>query len=135
VRGFVWLMAFWLSGELAARALSLPIPGQVLGMVALLFALHRGWVKPEWIKDAAQLLLSHMMLLFVPVVVGVMLYYRVLAEAWLPVAAAVLAGTLVVLLVSGGTVKLTERGRGQEQDGGAVVRRPGKEAERHDVSV
>jgi len=134
VKGFVWLMAFWLLGELVARAASLPIPGQVLGMVALLIALHRGWVKLEWIKEAAQLLLSHMMLLFVPVVVGVMLYYRVLAESWLPVTAAVFVGTLVVLFVSGGTVKLLERGREREQDG-TSVRRPGKEAERRDLSV
>lgn len=132
MKGFVWLMAFWLLGELAARAVSLPIPGQVLGMVALLVALHRGWVKLEWIKDAAQLLLSHMMLLFVPVVVGVMLYYRVLSASWLPVTAAVVGGTLIVLLASGGTVKLLERGR--EQDG-VPAGRPDKEAKRHDLSV
>lgn len=132
MKGFVWLMAFWLLGELLARAAFLPVPGQVLGMVALLVALHRGWVKLEWIKDAAQLLLSHMMLLFVPVVAGVMLYYRVLAEAWLPMTAAVVFGTLTVLLVSGGTVKLMERRSGQD-DGG----RPGhsEKEERHDLSV
>ncbi len=131
MKGFVWLMAFWLLGELVARAVSLPIPGQVLGMAALFVSLRLGWVKLDWIKEAAQLLLSHMMLLFVPVVVGVMLYYRVLAEAWLPVSAAVIIGTLVVLLASGGTVKLLERNRDRE----AQHRIPDKEAERHDLSV
>jgi holin-like protein len=131
VKGFVWLMAFWLLGELVVRAVSLPIPGQLVGMVALFVSLRLGWVKLDWIKAAAQLLLSHMMLLFVPVVVGVMLYYRVLAEAWLPVSAAVILGTLIVLLVSGGTVKLLERTRDRE----AHHRIQDKEAERHDLSV
>jgi holin-like protein len=131
VKGFVWLMAYWLLGELVVRAAALPIPGQVVGLVALFASLRLGWVKLDWIKDAAQLLLSHMMLLFVPVVVGIMLYYRMLAEAWLPVSAAVILGTLIVLLVSGGTVKLLERTGVR----GAQRRSPEKEAERHDLSV
>lgn len=101
IRGFAVLLSFQLLGELAVRGFAWPVPGNVLGMALLLVALILGVVKLEWVTEAAELLLTHMALLFVPVGVGVMLYFDLLAREWLPIVAATVLSTFVVLAVTG----------------------------------
>jgi len=114
--GFIWLTAFWLAGELLVRLLHIPLPGQIVGMALLLLALHRGWVKLAAIREAADLLLKHMMLLFVPVVVGIIVYYPALLDHPLPIAAAVLAGTLGVLAASGAAAAAVQANRSKRKE-------------------
>lgn len=101
IRGFAVLLSFQLAGELSVRAAAWPIPGNVLGMALLLVALMLGLVRLEWVTEAAELVLSHMALLFVPVGVGVMLYFDLLAREWLPIVAATVLSTFVVIAVTG----------------------------------
>jgi holin-like protein len=101
IRGFAVLLSFQLFGELVVRGLGWPVPGNVLGMALLLAALLVGMVRLEWVTEAAELLLTHMALLFVPVGVAVMLYFDLLAREWLPIVAATVLSTFVVLAVTG----------------------------------
>jgi holin-like protein len=101
IRGFAVLLSFQLLGELIVRMFSWPIPGNVLGMALLLVALILGMVRIEWVTEAAELLLVNMALLFVPVGVGVMLYFDVLAREWLPILAAMVLSTFVVMAATG----------------------------------
>ena len=101
IRGFAVLLSFQLLGELAVRGFHWPVPGNVVGMALLLVALLLGVVRLEWVTEAAELLLTHMALLFVPVGVGVMLYFDLLAREWLPIVAATVLSTFVVLAVTG----------------------------------
>jgi holin-like protein len=94
--GFQWL------GEGAARVLDAPIPGPVLGLAALLGLLLVRRREPEDdLKRTSRGLLAHLSLLFVPAGVGVVVHLEALARAALPVAAAVLVGTLVAVAVTG----------------------------------
>lgn len=101
IRGFAVLLAFQLFGELLVRGLNWPFPGNVLGMVLLLAALILGLVRLEWVTEAAELVLTHMALLFVPVGVGIMLYFDLLAREWLPILAATVLSTFVVIAATG----------------------------------
>ncbi|MFB9329357.1 CidA/LrgA family protein [Paenibacillus aurantiacus] len=119
MRGFAILLGFWLAGEGIVYATGAPLPGQVVGMLLLLIALLRGWVKEAWIKDAADLLFSRMMLFFAPVIAGVMMYIPIIRAHWLPVAGAVLLGTLGVLAATGGAVTVMtsrRRNRARQED-------------------
>jgi holin-like protein len=116
VRGFAWLLGFQLVGELLARALHLPLPGNVIGMALLLAALFAGIVRIEWVQEAAELLLSHMALFFVPAGVGVMAYFGLIARAWLPIAVATIVSSLAVLAVTGWSVAAMQRGGGRNGD-------------------
>jgi putative effector of murein hydrolase LrgA (UPF0299 family) len=77
LRGFAWLLALQAAGELLARALALPFPGPVAGMLLLLAVLPVRAVR-EPVGACADVLLSHLSLLFVPVGVGVMTHLPLL---------------------------------------------------------
>ncbi len=105
------LLAFQLAGEVIARALGLPLPGPVLGML-LLFAtlLVRGGV-PAPLRTVGQSLLNHLSLLFVPAGVGIMAHIALLRAAWLPIAATLALSTLVTLAAAALTLKMLLRGQ------------------------
>ncbi len=97
------LLLCQLAGELIARALHMPIPGPVLGMVLLFGALllRHGREAPAPLTAVADTLLGNLGLLFVPAGVGVVIYGPLLARNWLPIALAVLVGTLLGIAVTG----------------------------------
>jgi holin-like protein len=96
------LLLCQLAGEILVRALHLPIPGPVLGMV-LLFAglVLRQREAPAPLGATADALLGNLGLLFVPAGVGVVLYLPLLARDWAPISLAVLAGTLLAIAATG----------------------------------
>lgn len=91
--GFTWLLALQALGEACSRLLHFPIPGPVTGMLLLLVVLRWPPVR-EPVALAAQFLLSHLSLLFVPVGVGVMTHIALLAEYGLRMAAVIVLSTL-----------------------------------------
>ena len=95
------IFACQLAGELIARALHLPVPGPVLGMVLLFaFLLVRGKI-PKDLATVTDGLLSHMSLLFVPAGVGVMLHFRLFGDDWMPIAVALIVSTALTVVITG----------------------------------
>lgn len=119
IGGLAALLLCQLAGEALVRALSLPVPGPVIGMAPLFAALlARGRPQPpESLERAADGLLSHLGLLFVPAGVGVVLHLPLLARDWAPLSLAVLAGTLATIGVTGllAQALLRRQGAGQER--------------------
>jgi holin-like protein len=79
LRGFALLLLCQSAGELLARGASLGLPGPVLGMLILLVVLNAEWVRAP-VAAAADALLSHLSLLFVPVGVGVIAHLDLVAR-------------------------------------------------------
>jgi len=102
LRGFAWLLLCQSAGELAARAAGANLPGPVIGMLAMLVALNARAVRAP-VEAAANALLSHLSLLFVPVGVGVIVHLHRLADfGWrlaLVIVASTLAGMAATALV------------------------------------
>jgi len=95
--GLTALLVCQLAGELVTRALDLPVPGPVIGMVLLFAGLCvRGRV-PAGIDAISDRLLANLSLLFVPAGVGVTKYLGLIADEWVPILVALFAGTLVTL--------------------------------------
>jgi holin-like protein len=97
IRGAFWLLLFLLGGEALSRILHLPIPGSVIGMVALAIALDRRWVAEKAVDGPARLLVRGMGLLFVPAGVGIVAQGDLLRTQWLPIVGACLVSTVVVM--------------------------------------
>jgi holin-like protein len=111
IRGFAILLGFQYLGEVIATVLNLPLPGSVIGMVLLLFALRLEIIRLDWVRDAAQLLLDNLSMLFIPAGVGVMVYAELIQQQWLPLTLATTVSSLVVLAVTGLTDQLLHRRR------------------------
>ncbi|NEI72437.1 CidA/LrgA family protein [Rhizobium lusitanum] len=107
---FLILIACQLIGEGLRAALSLPIPGPVIGMFLLAAILALTDQKKPHIKDrateqelhrTADGLISHMGLLFVPAGVGIIAEAGLLQQEWLPIIAALIGSTVLSIAVTG----------------------------------
>lgn len=111
--GFAILLGFNLLGLVAERALHLPIPGNVIGLILFTAALFLRVVKLEWVERSAELLTRHMMLFFAPFIVGTIAFLPVLRENGLTIVVSLVASTLIVMLVAGGVAARIGRSAAQ----------------------
>ena len=113
------LLALQLLGTLLVDALGLPVPGAVVGLVALLVVGARSPGLVARAEPAAAPLLRHLQLLFVPPGVGALTQLPVLARSAGPLALAVVGSFAAGLLVAGLVLQraLRRRERGPEQGG------------------
>jgi holin-like protein len=115
LRGFLILVLFFLFGEALRLLFQLPVSGGVLGMILMTFTLMlRGRVS-DALASSSQALISILVLLIMPGVVGVFFMASRFSDQWLAVAAALLLGTLLsvlsTLLLMKGMVRLSARSR------------------------
>lgn len=111
------ILACQLLGEVLARGLGLPVPGPVLGMAAMVGVL---WLRDRFqppvlagVEPAGRFLLAHLSLLFVPAGVGVVGNLDLLAGQWVALAVALVASTVLTLVVSVVTFRVVARMVGQ----------------------
>ena len=109
LRAFAILLACQLAGETMTRALGLPLPGPVLGLVILvmlLFAVERRHLVDSTTVDETSLgkvangLLAVLGILFVPAGVGVVQDLGLLREYGAALAAALVVSTFLTLTVT-----------------------------------
>ncbi|OYU98324.1 MAG: CidA/LrgA family protein [Burkholderiales bacterium PBB5] len=107
LHGLALLLLCQSAGEAVARGLlqglGLPLPGPVLGMLALVAVLAWQQRRPavaQAVGSAADGLLAHLSLLFVPVGVGVMTHFALIARHGPRMAVALVLSTLLGLAVT-----------------------------------
>jgi holin-like protein len=98
------LLVLQLAGEAVVRGLGLPVPGPVLGLVFMLVALRLWPGAQARVLPAAQPLLAHLSLLFVPAGTGVMLHLQRLGDEALAIGVALVLSTWVGMAVTAWTV-------------------------------
>lgn len=103
------LLVCQLAGEIAARALAIPVPGPVLGM-ALLFAglIVTGGV-PQGLATTAQGLLDNLALLFVPAGVGVIVHLPLLADEYPALGVSLIGSTVLTIIVTAVVMQAVSR--------------------------
>ena len=116
--GFLALLACQLVGQFLVDAVALPVPGPVVGMMLLLIVLLvRRPGNDNSAVRAADALLRHLQLLFIPAGVGFIAYLRLVGAQWWPIVAGIVASWLIALLVTAGV-------------GGALLKRERRRAPR-----
>lgn len=109
------LFAFQLLGEAIVQLTGLPLPGALMGTLLLLAALLLHGRLTESLEKAAGVLLQNMMLLFIPVIAGVMLEFDRLSREWQPFVIACVAGAAITFLATAFTFRwCLERQRARE---------------------
>lgn len=104
IQGLAVLLLFQSLGEALAHFTNAPVPGPVIGLVALLAVLvwrqrrrRAAWAALELAADG---LLAHLSIFFVPAAVGVMLYWEPLAREGLAWIVALLLSTVAAIVVT-----------------------------------
>jgi len=110
------ILATQLGGEVLTRSLSLPVPGPVLGMVALTIALATLPAVKELVRPVAQGILGHLSLLFVPAGVGVIGNLQALKGMGLGLTLAILVSTVLAITAAALTFALVARLTGAADD-------------------
>ncbi|MHA7847624.1 CidA/LrgA family protein [Serratia sp. D1N4] len=111
IRAIVLIYLSLFTGNAIASLLPIAIPGSIIGML-ILFALLSSQILPaKWVKPGCQLLIRYMVLLFVPIAVGVMQYYRQIIDDLGPLVVSCLLSTLLVFVVVGYTSHYFHRER------------------------
>jgi len=116
VPAFALLLVFQLVGEVAAQGLGLPVPGPLIGMLLLFAALLVRGRLPDALRDTGNALLRNLMLLFIPAVTGVMMYFDRLAREALPFLGACLLGAAVTLAATALTLRWMLRATGAPRE-------------------
>jgi len=116
VHAFALLLVCQLVGEATVQGLGLPVPGPLLGMLLLFTGLLLRRSLPDALRDAANALLRHLMLLFIPAVTGVMMYFDRIAQEWLPFMASCLLGAALTMVATALTLRWMLRITGTPHD-------------------
>jgi putative effector of murein hydrolase LrgA (UPF0299 family) len=106
---FVILLCCAIAGEAVQRALHLPVPGPVLGLLLLLALLAMRRRTSEALQSTARSLLARLPLLFVPAGVGIIAHLALIRAEWLPIGAAIAGSTVVAILATAFAVRAIER--------------------------
>jgi holin-like protein len=106
---FSLILICQLIGEVCARAISLPVPGPVLGFVLLLLlllardrfsVLARGPLHGSAVETTSKGLLSHLSLMFVPAGVGVVQKLDLIAVHGAAISAVLAISVILTMLVT-----------------------------------
>jgi holin-like protein len=107
--GIILLICF--AGELLQAFLNLLIPGNIIGMLLLLFLLLSGLVKLPMIEDVSNFMLKHLSFFFIPAAVGLITCFSVLEGKWIVLIFISVISTFIIAAVTGITVQMLMKRR------------------------
>lgn len=112
------LIGFWLMGELLSSLLEsvIAIPGSILGMVLLFFALTSGVLKEKQIKDVGDFLLTNIAFFFVPASVAIIALNGIDSEHVTALVIVALASTFLTMVVTMLVTHILTKGKEEEND-------------------
>lgn len=113
---FLALLVLQWVGEVLVQALGLPLPGALVGALLLLVGLLLLGRLPKALEQTSGALLQNLMLLFIPIVAGVMLHFERIASEWLPFLASGIAGAVLTLLVTAAVFRWLLQRSGQKTE-------------------
>lgn len=99
LRGLALLLLFQAAGESLTRAMALPFPGPVLGLLLMLGALRWEGVRNS-VSVTADFLLTHLSLLFIPVGVGVITHLGLVSRYGFQLLVVIVLSTWLGLVVT-----------------------------------
>ena len=106
VKQFLIILLMALLGGVLNWLIPLPIPATVWGMMLMFLALMTGLVKLDQVEDTADFFMGIMPMLFVPLAVGLMDTWQILADYALPIIVIVAASFFICYAVTGKTADI-----------------------------
>ncbi|MFW5945983.1 MAG: CidA/LrgA family protein [Candidatus Natronoplasma sp.] len=105
-KGLAIIFGFYFLGEVTMELINLPIPGSVLGMILLALALAGDMIDLKDVEREAEFFVDNMSIMFIPPGVGVMLYFGLLRDEFIPVIGALVLSFVITIVVTGKIVEV-----------------------------
>lgn len=109
LKQWILILFVYFLGEVVSKGLSLPIPGNIMGMIFLFIFLVTGIIKLEKIENAAKSILDNLAFLFIPAGVGLMSYFEIISNYVAQILFIVVITTFIVMSCTGLTVQLISK--------------------------
>lgn len=109
IRQCAIIMGCLAAGEFIVWLTGIQLPSSIIGMLLLTSLLKAGWVKLEWVKGIADLLMQNLGFFFVPPGVALMLYFDMIKNDWVAITAATVISTAIVMWATGWSYRLTRK--------------------------
>lgn len=119
LREMLIVLAIYFVGEFLSKALHLPLPGNILGMIILLILLCTKVVKVEQVDNVSTFLLDHLAFLFIPAGVAVLNAMNVLQGNILKLLIIVITSTMLIMAVTGTIVQTVMKLTNKKKQGGS----------------
>ncbi len=119
INGLIIIIGLLFAGDIVSTAFDLPIPGSVIGMLALLIILITRKSIPKSIGMTSDNLVKYIGLLFVPAGAGVSLYLDLIVQQWPVIILASFTSTILTFLVCSMTfkgIRQTDEQKPEEQN-------------------
>lgn len=115
-REAIIIIGIYLISEFISESLSLPIPGNILGMLLLLVLLLTKVIKLEQIETIANFFLDHLAFFFIPAGVGLMNSAGIIADSWFRLIIVCVITTIIIIAMTGITVQFISRRLSKEEE-------------------
>lgn len=103
------LFAFLAMGEFVVYCTGIPVPSSIIGMLLLTAALKLRIVRLFWVDKVSDFLVKNLGFFFVPAGVGLMRCLGLLSEQWLPIVAASVISTFLIIATTGRIHQIVRR--------------------------
>ena len=100
-REAIIILGIYLIGELISKGFSLPLPGNIIGMIILLILLCTKVIKVEKIENISTFFLDHLSFFFIPAGVGLISSFNVMKDSLIFILLLCLITTAIVIISTG----------------------------------
>ena len=101
ISGFGILFLIYYVSLYIIKPTGIAFPPAILGLILFTLSLFAGIIKEEWVEAASNFLLKNMAVLFVPFVVGLIVYKDILLKNWLSILLVIFVTTTVMIVTVG----------------------------------
>ena len=100
-REAIIILGIYLVGELISNGFSLPLPGNIIGMIILLLLLFAKVIKVEKIESISTFFLDHLSFFFIPAGVGLISSFSSIKDSLIYILLLCLITTAIVVISTG----------------------------------
>lgn len=103
--GFLIIILIQTISNYIIKFTGLPVSSAILGLVMFVIFLKYKIINEKYVEDCVNLILKYMPLLFIPLFVGIISYYKIIANDLLKLILIIILSTITVLVLTAITVE------------------------------
>ncbi|PKF60361.1 hydrogenase [Psychromonas sp. psych-6C06] len=100
-RGAFIILLFLAIGKVLSAQLPIVFPSSIIALILLFLSLTTGLIKIEWVLVTANFILKYMVILFIPLAVGLINYFELLADNWMVILFSIFFTSFLIMLSVG----------------------------------